>query len=63
MREEEGDPAKAAAAIVAVAEDPDPPFMLVLGPDAQERFRAAQRYLEHDLERWAAVGAATDFAG
>jgi NAD(P)-dependent dehydrogenase (short-subunit alcohol dehydrogenase family) len=57
-----GDPAKAAAAIIEVVEAQRPPFLLVLGPDAQARFRATMKELEADLDAWEELGAGTSFA-
>ncbi|HEY0279936.1 MAG TPA: oxidoreductase [Solirubrobacterales bacterium] len=56
-----GDPGKAAEAIIAAVESPEPPFMLVLGPDALERFREAQTGLDADLDAWEGLGAGTSF--
>jgi NAD(P)-dependent dehydrogenase (short-subunit alcohol dehydrogenase family) len=58
-----GDPAKAAAAMIAVVDDADPPRRLVLGADAYDildRIMAARRA---DIARYRAMGEATGFAG
>ena len=55
-----GDPDKAAAAILEVVQSPEPPFMLVLGPDALQGFREALDALRADLDAWEATSAATD---
>jgi hypothetical protein len=52
---------KAAAAIIEVVEDPKPPFMLVLGPDALEAFRGTMKRLEAHLDSWQELGAGTSF--
>jgi NAD(P)-dependent dehydrogenase (short-subunit alcohol dehydrogenase family) len=55
-----GDPDKAAAAILDVVQSPEPPFMLVLGPDALRGFREALAELAADLDAWEATSAGTD---
>ena len=47
-----GDPAKAAEAIVAVAESPEPPALLVLGQDAFDAFGWVAQAERADLDRW-----------
>jgi hypothetical protein len=49
---QQGDPAKAAAAILAVAESPNPPSLLVLGQDAFDAFAAVARAERADLDQW-----------
>ena len=56
-----GDPAKAADAIVAVAEAENPPLRLVLGKYAQDKARRKIGSAARELETWGAAGAATDF--
>jgi NAD(P)-dependent dehydrogenase (short-subunit alcohol dehydrogenase family) len=56
-----GDPDKAAAAIIDVVQSPKPPFMLVLGPDALQGFRAALDALAADLDTWEATSLTTNF--
>jgi NAD(P)-dependent dehydrogenase (short-subunit alcohol dehydrogenase family) len=55
-----GDPEKAAAAIIDVVQSTEPPFMLVLGPDALRGFRAALDALASDLDAWEATSMSTD---
>jgi NAD(P)-dependent dehydrogenase (short-subunit alcohol dehydrogenase family) len=55
-----GDPAKAAAAIIDVVQSPEPPFMLVLGPDALRGFRDALNVLAADLDAWEVTSMGTD---
>jgi NAD(P)-dependent dehydrogenase (short-subunit alcohol dehydrogenase family) len=57
-----GDPAKAAAAILAVAQEANPPFRLLLGRDALGRARAELDEQRRELEAWAELTASTDFA-
>lgn len=57
-----GNPALAAAAIVAVAQDAEPPFRLLLGRDALARARGELDEQRRELEAWAALSASTDFA-
>jgi NAD(P)-dependent dehydrogenase (short-subunit alcohol dehydrogenase family) len=59
---QQGDPAKAAAAIIAAVESTAPPFMLVLGPDALGGFRATLDALAADLDAWEATSAGTSFS-
>jgi NAD(P)-dependent dehydrogenase (short-subunit alcohol dehydrogenase family) len=47
-----GDPAKAAEAIVAIAENPSPPSLAVLGKDAVEAFAAVAEAERAELEQW-----------
>jgi NAD(P)-dependent dehydrogenase (short-subunit alcohol dehydrogenase family) len=56
-----GDPAKAAAAILAALDADDPPLRLVLGADAVEAIRAKHEALSSELARWEEVGRATGF--
>ncbi len=58
-----GDPARAAHAILQVAEAPDPPLRLLLGTDAifMARKVAAERAAED--EKWRSLGASTDYEG
>jgi NAD(P)-dependent dehydrogenase (short-subunit alcohol dehydrogenase family) len=56
-----GDPAKAAAAIMAALDADDPPLRLALGADAVDAIRRKHAALRTDLERWEAVSRATAF--
>lgn len=56
-----GDPARAAQAIIRAVDSPEPPFMLVLGPDALGTFRAAGDTLSAELDAWEATSLSTDF--
>jgi NAD(P)-dependent dehydrogenase (short-subunit alcohol dehydrogenase family) len=56
-----GDPAKAAAAILAALDADQPPFRLALGADAVEAIRAKHEALRADLDGWEDVARATAF--
>jgi NAD(P)-dependent dehydrogenase (short-subunit alcohol dehydrogenase family) len=56
-----GDPGRAAGAIVAAAEAVDPPFLLLLGPDAVRSVRASLGALLSDIDEWEAVASSTSF--
>jgi len=47
-----GDPAKAAKAIIAVVESPNPPSLLVLGEDAYGAFGAVADAQRAELDQW-----------
>jgi NAD(P)-dependent dehydrogenase (short-subunit alcohol dehydrogenase family) len=57
-----GDPAKAAAAMIAVVDDTNPPLRLMLGPDAYEMWSAKLAAREAEFARWRSIGLATNFA-
>jgi NAD(P)-dependent dehydrogenase (short-subunit alcohol dehydrogenase family) len=54
-----GDPAKAAAAIVAALDSDNPPLRLVLGADAIGNVERRLRVLASELETWRLLGEAT----
>jgi NAD(P)-dependent dehydrogenase (short-subunit alcohol dehydrogenase family) len=56
-----GDPAKAAAAILAALDADDPPLRLVLGADAIESVRAHLQRGSQELSAWEATGRDTAF--
>ncbi|SDL90900.1 oxidoreductase [Arthrobacter sp. ok362] len=56
-----GDPAKAAAALIKVVESEDTPYLLLLGNDASNGFRAALDALRADADKWEPVSRSTDF--
>jgi NAD(P)-dependent dehydrogenase (short-subunit alcohol dehydrogenase family) len=58
-----GDPARAAEAIIAAIQSPCVPRLLVLGPDALTRFRAAMSELNADVEAWEQASLSTNFPG
>jgi NAD(P)-dependent dehydrogenase (short-subunit alcohol dehydrogenase family) len=56
-----GDPAKAASVLVDVVESGDAPYMLLLGNDASDAFRAALDALRDDVDTWEDTSRSTDF--
>ncbi|HEY2659442.1 MAG TPA: oxidoreductase [Caulobacteraceae bacterium] len=56
---EPGDPAKVAAAILKVVDDPAPPMHLLLGADALGYAAARIRLLQAEMERWRALSLST----
>jgi NAD(P)-dependent dehydrogenase (short-subunit alcohol dehydrogenase family) len=55
-----GDPAKAAEAILAVVESPEPPSLLVLGTDAFGAFAAVADAQRAELDTWRDLSLSTD---
>ncbi|GAA0959227.1 hypothetical protein GCM10009554_72600 [Kribbella koreensis] len=55
-----GDPAKAAAAIVALTEAADPPLRIQLGADSVGRVEAKLDQVRSELEQWRKVSVGTD---
>jgi NAD(P)-dependent dehydrogenase (short-subunit alcohol dehydrogenase family) len=58
---QKGDPAKAATAVIAAVESDDPPYMLLLGNDAADTFRAALDALRTEVDAWDTLSRSTDF--
>lgn len=58
---QKGDPAKAATAVITAVESDDPPFMLLLGNDAADTFRAALDALRTEVDAWDTLSRSTDF--
>lgn len=56
-----GDPAKAAAALLAVLDSPDPPAHLVLGSDALRLVAAGRATVDADIREWEELSRSTDF--
>ena len=56
-----GDPQRAAQAIWQIAQTPKPPFRLVLGKYAYDRFAQKLRSIGQELEEWKDIGLPTDF--
>jgi NAD(P)-dependent dehydrogenase (short-subunit alcohol dehydrogenase family) len=56
-----GDPAKAAAALIQAVESDSPPYMLLLGNDASNGFRAALDALRAEVDAWETLSRSTDF--
>lgn len=59
-RNQPGDPAKLAAAIVQLAASANPPLHLPVGPDAVKNFRDKVAQMTREIEEWEAVSMATD---
>ncbi|MCQ0007088.1 hypothetical protein [Actinomadura madurae] len=58
-----GDPAKAAAAILAVVESEQPPAHLLLGSDALRLVRSGRAALDADIAAWEQLSISTDLPG
>ncbi|GAA3613648.1 oxidoreductase [Kineosporia mesophila] len=58
---QKGDPARAAAALIDAVESSRPPYMLLLGNDASDAFRAALDDLRTEVDSWETVSRSTDF--
>jgi NAD(P)-dependent dehydrogenase (short-subunit alcohol dehydrogenase family) len=56
-----GDPAKAAAVLIEAVESGRAPYMLLLGNDASDGFRAALDALRAEVDEWESVSRSTDF--
>jgi NAD(P)-dependent dehydrogenase (short-subunit alcohol dehydrogenase family) len=56
-----GDPARAAAAIIAAVESPNPPLRLLLGKAALRGARGKLDLLKHDFDAWEKTTVAADF--
>jgi NAD(P)-dependent dehydrogenase (short-subunit alcohol dehydrogenase family) len=56
-----GDPAKAAATIIAALDADELPLRLALGPDAVDAIRSKHETLLNELERWEPVAQAVTF--
>lgn len=55
-----GDPRKAARAMLAVIDSPEPPAHLLLGSDALQLVRAKLKSLEQELREWESLTVSTD---
>jgi len=58
---QKGDPAKAAAALIQAVEFAHPPYMLLLGDDAFDGFRAALDALRTEVDAWESLSRSTSF--
>ncbi|HEY0936577.1 MAG TPA: oxidoreductase [Trebonia sp.] len=58
---QKGDPDKAAAALIQAVESDAPPYMLLLGNDASDGFRAALDALRTEVDTWETLSRSTDF--
>ncbi|MFG1625378.1 oxidoreductase [Kribbella sp. NPDC049227] len=56
-----GDPAKAATALIQAVESDTPPYMLLLGNDTSDGFRAALDALRTEVDAWEDLSRSTDF--
>lgn len=56
-----GDPARAAATLIEVVESGHAPYMLLLGNDCSDGFRAALDALRTEVDEWESVSRSTDF--
>ncbi|GAA1598718.1 oxidoreductase [Kribbella hippodromi] len=56
-----GDPAKAATALIEAVESGNPPYLLLLGNDTSDGFRAALDALRADADAWEDLSRSTDF--
>jgi NAD(P)-dependent dehydrogenase (short-subunit alcohol dehydrogenase family) len=56
-----GDPVRAAQAIIAVVESPEPPLLLLLGADALGAFRAVVEAQRSELDAWETTTLSTGF--
>lgn len=57
-----GDPARAAAAVLRILDEPEPPRHLVLGSDALAVIRAGRAAVDHDIDTWEELSRSTDHA-
>jgi NAD(P)-dependent dehydrogenase (short-subunit alcohol dehydrogenase family) len=58
---QDGDPAKAAAAIITAVEADDPPAFLLLGTDALSNYRSVADGRAAEIKKWEKLTASTDF--
>lgn len=58
-----GDPGRAARAILALVDSPNPPLHLLLGSDALNRFRSKLDRVVAEIAEWEEVTLGTDFTG
>ncbi len=59
---ERGDPAKAAQAILAIADHPQPPLRLILGEDALGYVERKSQQQAEEIEAWKTLTCSTDFS-
>jgi NAD(P)-dependent dehydrogenase (short-subunit alcohol dehydrogenase family) len=60
-RNQPGDPAKLARAVVEIVNAPEPPLRLPLGPDTLARMAEKNALIEKETSAWRALAASTDF--
>jgi hypothetical protein len=56
-----GDPAKAAAVVLKLADMDRPPLRIALGSDAVNAIAATDRHRLEELEKWRALSVSTDY--
>jgi NAD(P)-dependent dehydrogenase (short-subunit alcohol dehydrogenase family) len=61
-RQQQGDPDKLAAAMLVLADAPQPPLRLQLGSDTVARVREKNSAVERELGEWIELALSTDFA-
>ncbi|KVQ06544.1 short-chain dehydrogenase [Burkholderia ubonensis] len=61
-RNQPGDPAKLAAAMIALVDAPNPPLRLPLGTDTLAAIAAKNAFVAQETETWKALSTSTDFA-
>lgn len=59
---QQGDPVKAAAALITAVESDAPPYMLLLGNDASDGFRTALEALRSEVSTWEPLTRSTNFS-
>jgi NAD(P)-dependent dehydrogenase (short-subunit alcohol dehydrogenase family) len=59
---QQGDPTKAAEAIITAVEAPDSPVLLLLGSDALYAFGAVEGAQRVEVDRWQSLSRSTDFS-
>lgn len=59
--QQDGDPEKAAALFIQLAEDPEPPLHLWLGANAVDRAGEKIAFLEEELKKWKNLSVSADF--
>jgi NAD(P)-dependent dehydrogenase (short-subunit alcohol dehydrogenase family) len=59
-RQQPGDPAKLAEALLQLVALPDPPLRLPLGPDAVRRIASKNAFVAQETERWKSLSESTD---
>ena len=58
---QKGDPERAAKALIEAVESGHPPYMLLLGNDSSDAFRAALDALRAEVDEWESLSRSTDF--
>ena len=58
-----GDPRKLAQAVIQIANAPEPPLRLPLGPDTLARIAEKNAFVTKEIAKWGELSASTDFEG